>query len=221
VKLGESTHMPGSGAQILLTCDYYPGFMVKELSDPGMKGAEWVTVVPVQDGIAPRCRRSYEAGERFVMRGNDFMGVKDSMLFLTSPDDSTPFTVVDLETMKVLFTDSVLYRQNETGIRFAHDEDGTLSIHYRRRIEAGCSLPKDGKACWDRVKRRIGLRHTLQPPCTGYVVPGAKAWSIASNEAPPSDISDPSEIAYLITTRLVPRVSIKPALGPVRCRAEP
>lgn len=47
VNLGKSRYlMPRSSSRILLSCYYYPGFMVKELNDPGLKGTRWVTITP-------------------------------------------------------------------------------------------------------------------------------------------------------------------------------
>ena len=42
--------MPGDPQHVQLSCSYYPGFMVKELDDPGVEGAEWVTVTAFSKG---------------------------------------------------------------------------------------------------------------------------------------------------------------------------
>src|SRR5580658_3881027 len=58
--LGQSPHlMPNDDRHIKLTCSYYPNFMVKELNDPGNKGALWIALVPAKPGHISGCTRTH------------------------------------------------------------------------------------------------------------------------------------------------------------------
>ena len=74
--------MPNNPSPILLSCFYYPDFMVKELNNPGLKGAE-ISIVPVVGKQVPACRRSRDANEQSITRvkawSGYFKGVKDQL----------------------------------------------------------------------------------------------------------------------------------------------
>jgi hypothetical protein len=84
VNLGPSTTlMPNHPAQIQLSCFYYSAFLVKELYDQGVKGAQGVTIEPILNGQIPPCRMLRGPKERFIdEEGRFFIGAKGSLLFL-------------------------------------------------------------------------------------------------------------------------------------------
>lgn len=118
VDLGPSVHiMPGSSSPVLLSCYYYQGFMVKELDDPGLKGAPWVTITPIPNGEASPCRRSHGARERFMAKGWwGFIGVKGRLFFLEAADgedDGMAVRILDLKTVGRFSRIQYLYRISE------------------------------------------------------------------------------------------------------------
>jgi hypothetical protein len=82
-----------------LSCYFYPTFMVKEY-DGGQKGAEWLSIVPIEKETAPTCTQSHASGERVIQypewRGY-FKGAKGNLVFFVAADEMgdchLPFTI--------------------------------------------------------------------------------------------------------------------------------
>src|ERR1700744_3194028 len=111
VDLGPANVIPNRNQRIKLTCAYYPTFMVKELNDPGNKGALSISTVPVEHGRNPACTRKHGPNERvFKDWEGYFAGVKHGLLFLDPSDGvggGMPFAVFDPLTGAKIFEDSV------------------------------------------------------------------------------------------------------------------
>ena len=212
VDLGRSPHlMPNDNRHIRLTCSYYPKFMIKELNDPGNKGALSIAVVPVSPEHSVECTRKHSPGER-VFKDWDgyFGGVKRDLVFLYDSDGDNggiPFTVFDSRTQGKIFRDSVtlpdshgeLYHE----INFIEASDTQMTLRYLRVVTGTCSVPKDGSACWSKFKEQTGLRLAPMPKCSDE--PGEYAGR------------EPSVIAYPVEVSLFPKPSIKAIGNPVRC----
>jgi hypothetical protein len=215
VDLGPSPYlMPSDRSRIKLYCGYYVDFMVKELDDPGQKGTLWVTITPILNKQPPACRLTHGSNERFIAKGWDgFVGVKGSLLFLEAPDGENggmPFRILDWKTGKEIFSDSVaLPYYKLRGFDFIHTSSGELLLQYSRVVAGSCSIPKDGLACWNKLRRQFGLTTATPPTCTGYEeeVP-----------VPADEVRIPSAIMYSAEVNLSSRPSSHPIAGPVKCR---
>jgi hypothetical protein len=199
--------------------------MLKELNDPGLKGAAWIAIVPVLNGHVSPCRRSHGAGERLIGRrwGGYFKGVKGQLLFLDAEDGTDggmPFAIFDWKTGKKLFQDSVLFSNSgpvDADIEFAYAPDGKMSMSYLRVVEGDCSVPKDGITCWNKFREKFGLPLAPVPKCTGYYKEGEKKWALGDQGVAPGEVETTSVIAYPVVVELFPRPSIKAVAGPVKC----
>ncbi|HEX9202248.1 MAG TPA: hypothetical protein VF865_22015 [Acidobacteriaceae bacterium] len=223
VNLGRSrTIMPNYPARIQLSCFYYPGFMVKELYDQGVKGSQWVAIAPVINGDAPACRLAHASTEQFMTQdGWFFEGVKGSLLFLEASEGDEnfgmPFRILDMRTGKKVFEDSA---RGGRHLEFAHASDGNISLRYLRRVGGDCSIPKDGMSCWRKFRKHYGLAFATVPRCVGYRHQGDKEWTVDDPGVPPEEINVPSALDYPVVVELFPQPSIRAAPGPVNCFAE-
>lgn len=224
VDVGPSPNqLPSNGWRVKLSCYYYPAFMVKQLNDPGLKGAR-IAIVPLLNGHPPACRRSHGAEERLIRKWSGyFKGVKGQLLFLDAEDGTNggmPFGIFDWKTGKKLFEDSVLFWNSgpvDPDIEFSYTPDGNISMSYLRVVEAGCSIPKDEMTCWDKFREKFGSPLATVPKCTGYYPQGEKKWVPGDEGVPPGELETPSAIAYPVVVELFPRPSIKAVAGPAKC----
>jgi len=213
IDLGQSRYLrPSPRNHILLSCFYYPGLMVKQLDDPGMKGVRWVTITPLVNGQEPQCRRSHGPDEQFIAKGWwGFIGVEKQLLLLEAADgqdDGTAVRVFDLKSKKKIFEDSISL--SHFRIEFAHTQDGKVSgMKYLRVVRGDCSLPKDGKACWQRFRQQFGLSQESVPTCTGYE---------GEQPVPAEEEQTESAITYPVVVELFPQPAIKALSGPITCR---
>jgi hypothetical protein len=224
VNLGRSPYlMPNDPARIQLSCYYYPDFVIKELSNPGLKGVRWVTMTPAIKGGLPTCRLAHASTERFVAKEWwAFEGVKGSLLFLEAADGDDnggmPFRIIDSKTGKKIFEDSAWWNGH---LEFMPAPDGNMSLRYLRVVGGDCSIPKDGTSCWSKFRRRYGLTSATVPECTGYRHGGDKESGVSDEGLPPHDINTASAIAYPVLVKLFPQPSIKAVSGPVKCTPVP
>jgi hypothetical protein len=123
VDLGQSPGLrPSADNHVKLTCAYYPHFIVKELNDPGNKGALLIALVPVRPGHTPGCTRRHSPGEK-VFKDWDgyFGGVKRDLVFLFASDGTNgglPFTAFDSKTQAKIFRDSVSLLDNHAALNY-------------------------------------------------------------------------------------------------------
>lgn len=218
VDLGPSRDlMPGDPQHVQLSCSYYPGFMVKELDDPGVEGAEWVTVTAFLKGHPPACRSAHGPKERFIAKDSwGFLGVKGSLLFLTAADGEDgglPFRIVNWKTGKNIFKDSAaLPYYGGPGFDFGHAADGKLTVQFLRVVHGDCSIPNDGQSCWNILRANLGLAPTDMPACTGYV--GEKT----DQPIALATLETHSVLQYPVEVKLFPRPLTRAIAGEVKCR---
>jgi len=207
VDLGQSPELlrQSPNNHVKLTCSYYPNFMVKELNDPGNKGALWIAIAPARPGHISGCTRTHGPGEK-VFKDSDgyFGGVKRDLVFLYDSDGTNEgigFTAFDSKTRAKVFRDSVLFGARFEELDFVHVSDKQMTLRYLRVVSGDCSLPKDGSACWSKFKEQTGLRLAPIPKCDYHG----------------EDVRAPSVIAYPAEVSLFPKPSITALADPVRC----
>jgi hypothetical protein len=211
VDFGQSLELrPSADNHVKLTCSYYPNFMVKELNDPGLKGA-LITLVPVRPGHSPGCTRWRSPEERvFKNWSGYFGGVKRDLVFLYDADGTDgglPFTTFDSKTQTKIFRDSVSlldsHGERNDELNFVQASDKQITLRYLRVVSGTCSVPKDGSACWNKFKQQTGLRFAPMPKCRDY---------------PDKDAGHaPSVISYPVEVSLFPKPSITALANPVKC----
>jgi len=162
----------------VLSCFYYPGFMVKQV-DLGDMGAEQLSILPRAKGSAePQCLRANAKDEIVIGPkewGGYFEGVKGSFVFFHAEDGfygGLDFGVFSADGRK-LFED--LASLDKSGIAFTtlamlsdpkNETDPAIILRYRRVYAAQCSLRADEKACWSEIRKITGLPQTAPPSCT-------------------------------------------------------
>jgi len=218
--LGRSQYlMRNNNQHVTVTCWYYKNFMVKEKNDPGLKGAELIALAPVQSGHFPKCLQTLQPNEKkfsewdvefksFVNWNGYFGGVKHDLIFLERPDgddnSGIPFTAFKSDTQTKVFEDSVtINARGERELNFLPTPGNQVIIRYLRVANAGCSIPKSGESCWNKLQQQTGLTHLPMPKCSDYE--GKQAGTA------------PSVIAYPVEVSLFPKPSIRPLGGPIRC----
>lgn len=211
-------NLPGRhNFRVKLHCFFYPSFVVKEYNNEGEKGAQWVAIVPLQIGTPPACTRTHANGER-VFKWPEwtgyFNGVKGNLVFLNDADGTDggmPFTIYDFTTGKKIFRDSAydsgMWNQRVPSspfnyLRFDGSQDSELSMTYLRVVETDCDLHIEGAACWGQVRKKLELKSTRMPVCTGYE-------NISSRWV--------SAVAYPVKVSLFPQPVTKTIAGPVEC----
>jgi len=89
-----------------------------------------------------------------------------------------PFVIYDSKTETKIFEDSAYYSSmwnkevEESPFnqpRILTTRDGQVVLRYLRVVEAGCDLyHKEKAACWEQLKKRLELKRTQAPVCSGY-----------------------------------------------------
>lgn len=200
-----------------LTCWYYPHFLIKEL-DFRQKGAEWDAIVPIGAGHAPKCEQAKQTGEiRQSDYGGYFSGVVGNLVFLDAADGlngGLAFRIIDATSGKTVFEDEAKRRyrvKNNTlvwegeRLRIEKVTNGVPALTYLRVYHADCVLPKDGAACWSKIRAATGVKQATAPACTGLFK---------------EDPDDPSVIFYPVRVELGPKFVPVPAAGQARCEAQ-
>lgn len=181
--LGPSPYYPGRDRPITLSCYFYPSIVVKEY-DAGQKGAEWLSFLRFDGGKTPSCNESHAPGEKVIPDGGEwsgyFDGVKGNFIFFIAADGTDggmPFVVFDSVSSKKVFEDSAYVSWNEStkaeGAPFDHmrvstTPNGTVILRYLRVTEAGCDLQANRDSCWEQVRKKLDLKSTPAPICSGY-----------------------------------------------------
>ncbi|HTD22764.1 MAG TPA: hypothetical protein VK738_08930 [Terriglobales bacterium] len=220
VDFGPSPYRPAENVRIKLSCSFYPTFMVKEY-DEGEKGAEWLAIVPIEKGAAPECTKSHVQGER-VIEPNEwsgyFMGVKGNLVFFDAADGwdgGMPFVIYDARTRKKIFEDSYFYAGmwNEkvfedsvfNNMRVEPAPDGWPILKYLRVVGTECDIHSNKKSCWEPIRKKLGVKTTQKPVCTGYEeIERIHSWAS-------------SALAYPVEVSLFPKPTTKTIAGPVKC----
>jgi hypothetical protein len=216
VDFGRSSYYPGGNVRNKLSCYLYSTFMVKEY-DEGQKGAEWLSIVPVEKEAAPTCTQSHATGEHVIQYpewSGYFKGARGNLVFINAADGTNgglPFAMYDSKTKTKIFQDSAYYssmwnkKVEESPFnqpRIVTTRDGEVVLRYLRVVQAGCDLyHKEKAACWEQVKKKLELKRTQAPVCSGY-----------------TPDSSESAIAYPVEVDLSSRQrTVKTISGPVRC----
>jgi hypothetical protein len=190
--------------------------MVKEY-DAGEKGSEWHAIVPVKEGMPPKCSETHSPEERVIDGGEwggYFKGVKGRLVFFDASDGmdlGILFAVYDSITGKKVFEDSAYDSRIENRkveqslfnrMRVATAADGTVILKYLRVADAGCDLHAKKETCWEEVRKKFDLKNLQPPVCVRYKnLP--TAWE--------------SAIAYPVESSLSEKPETKPIAGPIRC----
>ncbi len=211
--LSPSNPPGGLNLRVKLSCWFYPNFMVKEYNDEGEEGAQWLAILPIGQGTTAACTRAHATGER-VIKGPEwngsFAGVKGNLVFFNDEDGANggwPFVVYDSRTGKRTFEDSRMTGRTTddsatSGLQFNRSADGRLFLTYLRVVEADCDLHMEKTPCWERIRKKFGLKNGQPPICTDY-----EGLSGRSDSA----------VAYPVEVSLFPQPATKTVAGPVKC----
>ena len=214
VELGRSPYTSGT---IELSCYRYRTFTVKQYSDPGLKGAEWLSIVPARVTTAPQCTKAHTADEKVIVDPEwhgYFKGAKGNFVIFHAEDGvngGMPFVIYDSRTGKQLFQDSYFEASmwnrkfpnspfNDIRVNITTDEQALLK--YLRVEGTDCDLHSESSACWGQVRKKFGVKSAQVPRCSGYKQITTR-WS--------------SAVAYPVEVSLFPQPSIKTIEGPVKC----
>lgn len=215
--LSENNPPGGQNLRIKLYCFFYPDFVIKEYSNEGEKGAEWVAIVPIHGGTTSACVRTHASDERIFKWpewSGYFKGVKGNLVFLNDADGTDggiPFTIYDFKTGSKIFRDSAYDSEMWTKkppnspfnhLRFSGAQAGGLTTTYLRVVETDCDLHSEKTSCWEQVKKKLDLKGARMPVCTGYE-------DIRVRYA--------SAVAYPVEVSLFPQPVTKSIPGPVKC----
>ena len=207
VDLGHSPYlMPSDDRHVKLTCSYYSKFMIKELNDPGNKGALWIAIAPVRPGLVSGCTRRHGPGEKLFKDWDGYFGgVKGDLVFLYDADGDNGglgFTAFDSKTRAKVFRGSASGDRFKE-LDFVHVSDTQMTLRYLRIVSGDCSLPNDGSACWSKFKEQLGLALAPMPKCDYHG----------------EDVRDFSVVAYPVEVSLFPKPSIRALANPDKCWA--
>jgi hypothetical protein len=122
-----------------------------------------------------------------------------------------PFVVYDARTGTKIFQDSAFdatWLHNKVVAspfnrpRVASAPHDQVSLKYLRVVEADCDLHTEKASCWEQVKKRLALKNTQMPVCSGY-----------------QDIQTRwvSAVAYPVEVLFFPKPVTKTIAGPVKC----
>lgn len=202
-----------------LTCYYYAHFLVKQL-DLRQKGAEWVGIVPIPKGEAPKCNQAKEKSEiRLDQKDWEgyFSGVVGNLVFIDDADGlngSIGYVVFDATSGRELFRDQAERKIKMKGgrlvwegqrLRIERSPHGAPVLSYIRAYFADCSLQKDGAACWSKIRAATKLPAMAVPACTGEFK---------------DDPDDPSVVFFPVRVVLGSHPEPEVMPGRVRCQAQ-
>ncbi|MGU3664915.1 hypothetical protein ACLBX9_12080 [Methylobacterium sp. A49B] len=199
-----------AGKQI--TCTIYADLMVRE-SDTDTPDPEDAALIPLSGGREPNCavapgpaaRKLATGGQRFLGRRARFLVFEQA-----STNGTMPFAVLDAASGRTLFVDTTTYEGIDS---FAVADDG-LRIAFRRGVQADCSIPKQGAACWARIVRE----EKLPEPIATLTVPSKVCTAAYRTGKAPRDTL--SIVYFPVRLAWTGRLSVE-AAGPVQCRPTP
>lgn len=202
-----------------LTCFYYRGLMVKQLTNQWNKGALYLSFVRF-DQARPACVKEHSPAEK-VLDYSEWSGyfrglVKGDLIFFDADDGEDggmPFAVYDSKTRKKIFEDNAYYvwmwnsklRPRPSpfnDVRVRTTQDGNVVLTYLRVLGTECDIPIKGSECWPALVQKLGLKTAAAPSCVRW-----EEFQTAGTSA----------VAYPIETSLFPMPVTKAISGPVRC----
>lgn len=204
------TATDAAGKQI--TCTIYADLVVRE-SDTDTPDPEDAALIPLSGGTAPDCaaapgpaaRKLATGGQRFLGRRSGFLVFEQA-----STNGTMPFAVLDAASGHTLFEDTTTYDGIDS---FSVADDG-LRIAFRRGVQADCSIPKQGAACWARI-----IREEKLPEPIATLPSPAKACT-AAYRAGKAPMDTQSIVYFPVRLGWTDRFSVE-AAGPVQCRPTP
>lgn len=218
VDYGTPKDFPGNPHHDQLTCFYYRGLMVKQLTNEWNKGALFLSFLRF-DQARPACVKEHSPTEKVLAPewGGYFRGlVKGDLVFFDAADGEDggmPFVVYDGKTQKKIFEDDAYYvwmwnkklRARPSpfnDIRVRTTNDGNVVLTYLRVLHSECDIPNKGAECWPPLVRKLGLKTNAAPSCIRW----------EKNQT-----AGDSAVAYPVETLLFPTPVTKTVSGPVRC----
>jgi hypothetical protein len=206
VDYGVEKDFPNNPHHDQLTCFYYHGLMVKQLTNYWNKGALFLSFLRF-DQVRPACVKEHSPGEK-VLRDSEWSGyfrglVKGGLVFFDAEDGENggmPFAVYDSNTQEKIFEDNAYYvpmwnpklRQrpspfNDIRVRTTHE--GNVVLTYLRVLGTECDIPNKGAECWPPLVQKLGLKAAAPPSC----IRGGG-----------DQIPRPSAVSYPVETSLFP-----------------
>ena len=218
VDYGAPEDFPGNPHHDQLTCFYYRGLMVKQLTNDWTKGALFLSFLRF-DQAQPACVKEHSPDEKVLPPewGGYFRGqVKGDLVFFRAADGEDggmPFAVYDSKTQKKIFEDNAYYvwmwnpklqpRSSPfNDIRVRTTQDGNVVLTYLRVLSTECDIPNKGADCWPPLVQKIGLKTVVAPKCIRW----------EKNQT-----AGASAVAYPVETSLLPTPVTMTIGGPVRC----
>lgn len=193
--------------QSKVSCWYYPGLMIKEVSLDGTKGAAQLSMIHIaKGGVNPVCRRE-NVDDEYVVDAKSwsghFRGVRQGYVFFSGDDGvngGEGFAVYDDSNTKV-FTDVADAISSLDPMLPPRDPDlrpwcySPLVLNYRKVYVAPCSMRSEPARCWALIRRATGLTQSTAPDCDA-------AYKAVEMTTPPDGLDslrkDPSVIVYAV-----------------------
>ncbi|MGA9672134.1 MAG: hypothetical protein WBQ94_23175 [Terracidiphilus sp.] len=213
----------------LLSCYYYPHFMVKQI-DLGEEGAEQLSILHISKGEEqPPCRRTNAKDEMVIdSKAWDgyFEGVKGSFVFFNAADGvngGVGFAIFSGSDGSKIFED--VAKSGMSSIELIppiaqsdpnNHSDAAIKVRFRRVYQAPCSLRTDERNCWTSIKQITGLSDSAPPNCSAWYEAEEKRLPDGSKEV----ATDPSVITYEVEILLDSRntlVRAAPISKPIEC----
>ncbi|HVM93916.1 MAG TPA: hypothetical protein VMT67_13930 [Terriglobales bacterium] len=219
VDYGVEKDFPGNPHHDQLTCFYYRGLVVKQLTNRWIKGSLFLSFLRF-DKAPPACLKEHPPDEK-IISNSEWVGyfrgmVKGDLVFFDSEDGQDggmPFALYDSKTQKKIFEENAYYASmwnpklrprpslfNDIRVRTAND--GNVVLTYLRVIRTECDIPNKEDKCWPPLVQKLGLKTAAVPSCIRW----------EENQT-----SGPSAVAYPVETSLFPTPVMETISGPVRC----
>jgi hypothetical protein len=217
VDYGAPKDFPGNPHHDQLTCFYYSGLMVKQLTNDWIKGAMFLSFLRF-DQTRPECVKEHSPDEKVLTDWSSYFRgqVKGDLVFFDAADGTDggmPFAVYESKTKKKIFEDNAyaVWMWNPklqpgssafNDIRARTTKDDNVVLTYLRVLGTECDIPNKGTECWPRLVQKFGLKTAAVPKCIRW----DKNQTIGG-----------SAVAYPVETSLFPTPVTKTIGGPVRC----
>ena len=180
-----------------ITCTYSAGLMVWESGtdspDPGD-----AKLAPFTGAKRPACAHAAPTGAVAVKTEGFFLlGRKGPFLVFeaSDPNGAVDFMVLAASDGHTVFTDA---ESDRVGMRSVTLTNGVLRLTYTRGLNASCSVPQDGAACWTKLAKAGDI-----PAAVAKTPPPVAACKAAYRKGPhPTPADDPSIILYPVQTTI-------------------
>ncbi|MBN1566787.1 MAG: hypothetical protein JXA73_03005 [Acidobacteria bacterium] len=172
VSLPQIPGVPNSRNHV--ACFYFDHFMVKQI-DMGDIGADQLSIIPVGENTGgPPCQRDRIPGEISIPKEGTtgwsgyFKGAKSHFVFFDADDGfngALAFAIYDAKDGKKLFEDNAV-----GALIFTKSSESAIALRYERAYVGSCSIPREGKSCWNKISAEIHMNSSKYPDCAaGYL----------------------------------------------------